>query len=123
MGLSGGRISSSARQAGGRPVPSFNGEEGQVRQVYLGRVLSLSENHGGCDALVKVQIDRNDCTSCGSCWELCPDFFEESPEDHFSRITEPNRAGGEAEGNVPEDLEGCAVEAADACPVQIIHIE
>jgi ferredoxin len=72
---------------------------------------------------MKVQIDRNDCTSCGSCWDLCSGLFEENPDDHFSQITEPNRAGSGAEGNVPEDLEGCAVESADACPVQIIHIE
>ena len=39
-----------------------------------------------------------------------------------AQVSEPNRAGSIAEGNVPADLEGCAVEAADACPVQIIHI-
>ncbi|MGE5831923.1 MAG: ferredoxin [Methanomicrobiales archaeon] len=72
---------------------------------------------------MKVHIDRNDCTSCASCWSICPDLFEENPDDHFSQITEPNRSGSNAEGNVPADLEGCAVEAADACPVQIIHIE
>ena len=72
---------------------------------------------------MKVRIDRDDCTSCGSCWGLCPDLFQENPGDHFSEITEANRAGGNAEGNVPGDQEGCAVEAADACPVQIIHIE
>ena len=84
---------------------------------------SLSENHGGCGSSMKVQIDRDDCTSCASCWGLCPDLFEENPDDHFSQISEPNRAGSIAEGTVPADLEGCAVEAADACPVQIIHIE
>ena len=72
---------------------------------------------------MKVQIDRKDCTSCGSCWDLCPDLFEENPEDHFSEIAEPSRSGSIAEGAVPEDLEGCAAEAADACPVQIIHLE
>ena len=72
---------------------------------------------------MKVHIDRDDCTSCASCWGLCPDLFEEDPDDHFSRITEPNRAGGIADGNVPAELEGCAVEAADACPVQIIHLD
>jgi len=42
---------------------------------------------------MKVQIDRDDCTSCASCWGICPDLFEENPKDHFSEITEPNRAG------------------------------
>ena len=72
---------------------------------------------------MKVQIDRNDCTSCASCWSACPDLFEENPGDHFSEITEANREGSNAEGNVPGELEGCAVEAADACPVQIIHLD
>ena len=91
--------------------------------ILEGCSLTLSENHGECDAFMKVQIDRNDCTSCASCWGLCPDLFEENPDDHFSQVTEPNRARSESEGTVPEDLEGCAVDAADACPVQIIHIE
>jgi ferredoxin len=72
---------------------------------------------------MKVRIERNDCTSCASCWSVCSGLFEENPEDHFSQVTEPNRAGSNAEGNVPEDLEGCAVEAADACPVQIIQLD
>ena len=73
--------------------------------------------------LLKVRIERDNCTSCASCWTLCPDLFEESPEDHFSQVTEPNRAGSNSEGNVPEDLEGCAVQAADECPVQIITLD
>jgi ferredoxin len=72
---------------------------------------------------MKVRIERDDCTSCSSCWSVCPGLFEENPEDHFSQVTESNRGGSNAEGNVPEDLEGCAVEAADACPVQIIHLD
>jgi len=72
---------------------------------------------------MKVRIDRDDCTSCASCWSVCPGLFEENPEDHFSQVTGPNRSGSNAEGTVPEDLEGCAAEAADACPVQIIHLE
>jgi ferredoxin len=74
-------------------------------------------------AEMKVHIDRDDCTSCESCWSTCPDLFEENPEDHFSEITEPHRAGSNAEGVVPGELEGCATEAADLCPVQIIHLE
>jgi ferredoxin len=104
-------------------VPSLEGGGEFGRFIWEGCSFSLSENHGGYGAFMKVQIDRNDCTSCASCWGLCPDLFEENHEDHFSQITEPNRAGSEAEGTVPEDLEGCAVESADACPVQIIHIE
>jgi ferredoxin len=71
-----------------------------------------------------VKIDRYACVSCGSCWNLCPDFFEEDPLDSFSRITEPYRANGStAEGTPTENLESCARDAADLCPVRIITIE
>jgi ferredoxin len=69
---------------------------------------------------MNVKIDRKQCVSCGSCWDTCPDLFEQDPEDSFSRIREPFRTGNPAEGKVPEDRESCAQEAADSCPVQII---
>jgi len=72
---------------------------------------------------MKVTIDRNECTSCGSCWETCPSFFEENPEDHFSQVFEKFRSGRTiAEGTVPSDQEPCVREAADLCPVQIITV-
>ena len=73
---------------------------------------------------MKVSIDRSNCTSCGTCWETCPAFFEENPDDSFSRVVEQFRSAGTiAEGIAPADLEACVTEAADLCPVQIIKIE
>jgi len=70
-----------------------------------------------------VKIDRSTCVSCGSCWDACPGFFEQDPDDSFSRIIEKYRIDGStAEGTPPEDLESCAREASDLCPVQIITI-
>jgi ferredoxin len=75
-------------------------------------------------SMVKVTIDRENCTSCGSCWDLCPEFFEENPADHFSQIIEDCRAGGNpAEGEAPEDAEACVRDAADACPVTVITVD
>jgi len=72
---------------------------------------------------MKVTIDRNECTSCGTCWETCPAFFEENPEDHFSQVIEKFRSAGTiAEGTAPSDLEACVRDAADLCPVQIITV-
>lgn len=72
---------------------------------------------------MKVMINRSDCTSCGTCWDTCPEFFEENPDDHFSRIIGKFRIDGAiTEGSVPEDLAGCVTEAADLCPVQIITL-
>ena len=74
--------------------------------------------------LMKVTIDRQNCTSCGTCWDTCPAFFEENPDDSFTRVLEKFRSAGNiAEGIAPGDLDACVTEAADSCPVQIITLE
>lgn len=73
---------------------------------------------------MKAGIKREDCTSCGTCWETCPEFYEEDPDDHFSRVMGKFRLNGsKAEGSVPDEMEDCVKEAADLCPVQIISVE
>lgn len=73
---------------------------------------------------MNVIIDRMTCVSCGSCWDTCPALFEQDTDDSFSRIVEQYRLNGNrAEGTPPLDLESCARDAADLCPVQIIRIE
>ena len=72
---------------------------------------------------MKITIDRISCVSCGTCWDTCPDLFEQDPDDTFSRIREPYRSNGNiATGVPPPPLEACAQEASDLCPVQIIGI-
>lgn len=74
--------------------------------------------------MVKVTIDRAGCISCESCWTLCPDVFKEDPGDGLSSIVEQYRVNNDpAEGEVPDDLVDCAVEAADSCPVTVIFVE
>ncbi|OPY36607.1 MAG: Ferredoxin [Methanoregula sp. PtaU1.Bin051] len=73
---------------------------------------------------MKVTIDRGTCVSCGSCWDSCPGFFEQNPDDTFSQVIEKFRLDGKmGEGQPPADLEPCAQDAADLCPVQIITID
>ena len=73
---------------------------------------------------MKVIIDRSNCTSCGTCWETCPEFFEQNPDDSFSQVIEKFRhEGNSAEGIPPEDMEACAADAADLCPVSVITLE
>jgi ferredoxin len=73
---------------------------------------------------MKVTVDRANCTSCGTCWDTCPAFFEENPDDSFSQVMEKFRLNGDiGQGMSPQDLEACVTEAADLCPVQIIRLE
>ncbi len=72
--------------------------------------------------MVKAVIDREGCISCGACWTNCPEFFEENPDDNFSQVLEKYRTGGLGEGEAPDDLVDCVLQAADDCPVQVIHV-
>jgi len=72
---------------------------------------------------MRVRIDRDECIACATCWESCPEVFEEGPEDGLSQIVEQYQVDGDlAQGEVPEK-ESCVHEAAADCPVEIIHVE
>ncbi|MFH1637716.1 MAG: ferredoxin [Candidatus Woesearchaeota archaeon] len=58
----------------------------------------------------KIEHDRENCISCGSCWTICPDSWEEGSDG------KAQLKNGEV-----DDL-GCNKEAAEACPVNVIHI-
>ena len=60
---------------------------------------------------------------CAICWDSCPQFFEESPEDGYSQVVEEHRVDGKFEaGEAPRELSDCVTEAAAGCPVEIIHL-
>ncbi len=70
-----------------------------------------------------VTIDRDGCISCANCWTVCPDVFEENPEDAKSRIVERYRGVTDpGEGEAPAELADCARQAADECPVSVIEV-
>lgn len=72
---------------------------------------------------IRIHIDRDECILCGACYDVCPEVFEESPEDGLSQVVEEYRVGGDpAEGQVPADLEECVRAAALDCPVEIINV-
>ena len=73
---------------------------------------------------MKVVIDRDSCTSCSTCWETCPEFFEQDPDDSFSCVIGKFRLDGDRSQGTPRgEAEACVLDAADLCPVQIIRIE
>lgn len=74
-------------------------------------------------AKIGVRIDPDECISCGVCWEECPSVFEENPEDEMTRIAARYRVRNDpGEGAVPPELEECVRNAAEVCPMEIIHV-
>ncbi|MDA8228488.1 MAG: ferredoxin [Desulfitobacterium hafniense] len=57
-------------------------------------------------------VDKNTCIGCGACPDICGDIFK--MEDDGLAIAYVNP--------VPSELEDCAKEAADGCPVDAIHV-
>ena len=74
-------------------------------------------------ATTKVTITREECISCESCWTVCPEFFEQNAADTWSQVTAKYQTGGNpAEGEAPGELLDKVQEAADSCPVTILHV-
>lgn len=67
----------------------------------------------------KVVLEREECISCQACVESCPDSFEMA-DDEWAHLKNSTRVGSNDELGA-DDL-GCRKEAAEACPVNIIHI-
>ena len=69
--------------------------------------------------MAKIKLEREKCIGCGSCAALCSKYFE-IIDDGKSHIKDSTKQD-------VEELEvakiECAESAAEACPVQCIHIE
>ena len=58
---------------------------------------------------IRVRVDRDECISCGVCWSICPDIFEENPDYGLTQIVETHRVDGDpGTGEVPAGLEDCS---------------
>jgi ferredoxin len=64
---------------------------------------------------MKVRIDKDLCTGCGSCEEVCPEVFEVAGDIALNRLGEPT--------DIPQEYVNACMEAADACPVEAIIVE
>ena len=74
--------------------------------------------------MAKVSVERDVCIGCGACWGTCTEVFEQNADDGLSQIAASLQVDGElGEGQIEENLEGCARQAADGCPVSAIIVE
>ena len=62
---------------------------------------------------MKATIDRSGCIGCGLCPSICPEVFQMADDGLAETIVE----------EVPSGVEGTAQEAAENCPVTVIHVE
>jgi len=62
---------------------------------------------------MRAWIDKDGCIACGLCVDTCPEVFRMGDDGYAEAYVD----------EVPEDAEEMAQEAADSCPVSVIHIE
>jgi ferredoxin len=71
---------------------------------------------------VIIEIDQNECTGCGLCYnDECPEVFQEG-EDGTTEIVEEYQNGGPTKGKVSDDLLECIEQAVNSCPVTAITL-
>jgi len=61
---------------------------------------------------MKASVDRDICIGCGLCEITCPEVFELDDEMISTVIVD----------EIPEELEECAQEAEEECPVTAITV-
>jgi ferredoxin len=72
----------------------------------------------------KIIHERPKCIACGSCAAVAPDHWEMSQEDGLADLKKCTMNGENEEKLVSDEAEVVKHrEAAEVCPVQIIHVE
>jgi ferredoxin len=69
----------------------------------------------------KIEINREDCIRCGSCYAIDQDHFE-SDSDGKSQAIGGTTNENKSEGTFDDEKMVYAQAAADACPVSIITV-
>lgn len=70
--------------------------------------------------MAKIVQERERCLGCGSCAAMCPKYWKMAGDGKSILVGSEKNPKGDYELEVEEV--GCNREAADACPVEIIHI-
>ncbi len=73
---------------------------------------------------LKIEHDKPNCIGCGACAAVAPDFWEmDGDKSHLKKSSEGGPyAGGEVLDIEDKDKEK-NMEAAQSCPVNVIHLK
>jgi len=74
-----------------------------------------------------VELDRVNCIGCGACNTVCPEYWEMGEDGKINLKGMSGKTGrlGWQARDVGDDKKaiGCNRQAADICPVGVIHIK
>ncbi|MEC8399540.1 MAG: ferredoxin, partial [Candidatus Thermoplasmatota archaeon] len=80
-------------------------------------------------SVAKVWIDE-DCITCDACQDICPEVFEVTDESSYilaavrtDGVFDRNVGGAPLVGTLGAELGDIIIEAAEACPVEVIKYE
>lgn len=71
---------------------------------------------------LKVIHFKKDCISCGACAAIAPQFWELEPSG-LAQLKGAKEVGDHWELPIKEEDKAAHQEAADVCPVNIIHVK
>ena len=70
----------------------------------------------------QIQHDRPGCIACGACAAVAPDFWDMDPNDGKSNLKNCKKVGDQEHRDLLDDEFETNKEAAECCPVNVIHI-
>jgi ferredoxin len=79
----------------------------RIRKMNI-LINTLDKSKGGFG--MEVYVDPDLCISCGNCIDICPEVFDWDEEGKARSLFD----------EVPQELEECATEAMENCPVDAI---
>ncbi|MBU0981502.1 ferredoxin [Patescibacteria group bacterium] len=71
----------------------------------------------------KIRHDRDGCIGCTSCANICPRFWQMNEQDGLADLQDAKRlTSGDTELTISEEDFEDNMEAAESCPVNVIHL-
>ena len=89
---------------------------------YHSQPLKTASQNNSSMSKIKVIHERPNCIACGACAAISPDFWE-MDEDGLSTLKGAVKVDDNFELEITEEQKATNQEAAEVCPVQIIHVK